>query len=222
LATVVPQTPSRAKCLFHPVGIQPDKPDAMKDFFKRMSYRPSVPKQVTTAPENNAFVLAMEKRKEIDRANENELKTKQGDSFFRFYIWRDMIFEYLYYRPFWGFDFGRPLCSWTMKHYGLPSTEDVDGWIGAHNSFLYMIYRAGILGAGMILLLLFSWFKLVCDFYALKDWTGLLFCAILLNWMVVAGFFMIFELPYTAIPVWTILGISLKHRVLLKKSKILK
>jgi hypothetical protein len=80
-----------------------------------------------------------------------------------------------------------------------------------------MIYRAGIIGLFMIFALLFIWFGLLRDFYIFRDWTGILLCAVLLNWIVSANFFLIFELPYTAIPVWTILGVTVKHRMLLKK-----
>ena len=125
-----------------------------------------------------------------------------------------MIVEYYRYKPLFGFDFGRPLCSWTMNYYQMPSTENDDGWIGAHNSFLYMIYRSGIVGLIMIVSFLFIWLGLLNSFYVRRDWAGILLCAILLNWMVSANFFLIFELPYTAIPVWTILGVALKYRKL--------
>jgi hypothetical protein len=207
LAVTMPQEPDRAKYLFHPVGEDPEKPDTIKEFLQRIRKRCFwVDKKCALKKE-----YAIEKNSDI-------LGVKKDDTRFRYYIWRDMIHEYACYKPPLGFDFGRPLLSSTIfKYFGIASTEYTDGWIGAHNSFFYMIYRAGIIGLAMILFLLFLWFGLLRDFYILKDWVGILLCAILLNWFVSANFFLIFELPYTAIPVWTILGITLKHRMLLKK-----
>jgi len=36
----------------------------------------------------------------------------------------------------------------------------------------------------------------------------ILLSAVLLNWMVAANFLLIFELPYTAIPFWLIMGMT--------------
>ena len=85
-----------------------------------------------------------------------------------------------------------------------------------------MIYRAGIIGLIMIFFILAVWIDLLRDFFILRDWTGLLLCAVLLNWIVAANFFLIFEMPYTAIPVWTIFGITLKYRMLLKEASNVK
>jgi hypothetical protein len=160
---------------------------------------------------------AVEEKKPAVEMDNDILKTKRDDVLFRYYIWRDMAHEYARYKPPFGFSFGRPLYSPTLLKYWGAATQDKDGWVGAHNSFLYMIYRAGIIGLFMIFALLFIWFGLLRDFYIFRDWTGILLCAVLLNWIVSANFFLIFELPYTAIPVWTILGVTVKHRMLLKK-----
>jgi hypothetical protein len=224
LVVTLPQELARGKCLYHPVGSAPDKPDTMKEFLRRMSSsypatrkKPPLEKQVIVV--NNEKMVKKEaniKNNPVEAENEI-IGNKQSDTLFRFYIWRDMIHEYCQYKPLFGFDFGRPLHSSTMQHYNLSSSEYFDGWVGAHNSFLNMIYRAGIVGLVLVLSFLLIWFNLLSDFYLLKDWVGILLCAILLNWTVSANFFLIFELPYTAIPVWTILGITLKHRMLLKK-----
>lgn len=209
LALALPQEPSRGKCLFHPVGNSPDKPDTIKEFWKRMNKGSLFMKENCVSEEKAAF-----------EESDSTLRIKKDDTRFRYYIWRDMAHEYIRSKPLFGFDFGRPLRSITMDHYGISSTEDTDGWIGAHNSFFYMIYRAGIVGLAVILSVIVLWFGLLHDFYILGDWTGLLFCAVLLFWIVAANFFLIFEMPYTAIPVWTILGITLKHRALLKKAGV--
>jgi hypothetical protein len=200
-ATVLPQELPQVKYLFHPVGSSSGKPDTIKEFWQRMG--------------KGCFSAG--KKYAIMQKDSYVLEVKKDDTLFRYYIWRDMVSEYLRYKPLFGFSFGRPLLSPTIaKYFGVSSTQYRDGWVGAHNSFFDMIYLAGIMGLAMIFSLLFVWSGLLRDFYILKDWTGILLCAILLNWMVAANFFLIFELPYTAIPVWTILGITLKHRALLK------
>jgi len=229
LASNMYQEPSRGKYLFHPVGSSPEKPDAIKIFLQRMRHgcllkekkcvvdnhlaveKPVVEKSVAeklVVEKSVARNYVIEKNKEI-------LEDKIEDTRFRFYIWRDMVLEYRHYKPLFGFSFGRPQYSPAIFKYNwVACTEYTDGWVGAHNSFLYMIYRAGIIGLAMILALVYLWGGLLRDFYSLKDWTGILLCAILLNWFISADFFLIFELPYTAIPVWTILGITIKHRML--------
>ena len=204
------QEPPRAKYVFHPVGNFFDKQDAIKEFLRRMGLI-----KENKAAANGPVVEVGP----VVEAEPDTLRIKEADTLFRYYIWRDMALEYARHKPFFGFAFGRPLRSSTLKYYGLAtSTQEYDGWIGAHNSLLYIIYRAGIIGFIMVLSILAVWFGLLRDFYILRDWTGLLLCAVLLNWIVAANFFLIFEMPYTAIPVWTILGITLKHRILLKKT----
>jgi len=206
------QEPSRAKYLFHPVGNSFGKLDAIKEFLQRIF------KEELEAKES--YVVSNEPPME---GKHESLRIKEADTLFRYYIWRDMALEYARHKPFFGFAFGRPLRSSTLKYYGRAvTTQEYDGWVGAHNSLLYMIYRAGLIGLVMVFSILAVWFGLLRDFFILRDWTGLLLCAVLLNWIVAANFFLIFEMPYTAIPVWTILGITLKHRMLLKEASNVK
>jgi len=221
LAAPLSQEPSPGKCLFHPVGSSPDKPDAIKEFYWRMMKRQSVVDNKPIVKEGNSNTAVSSKKsnnvpgpKEI----EGTLGMKKADTLFRYYIWRDMLSEYVYRKPVFGFAFGRPLFSSTLlKYFKEASTQHTDGWVGAHNSFFNMIYRAGIVGLALVLLIFAIWVGLLRDFYILRDWAGILLCAILLNWFVSANFCLIFELPYTAIPLWTILGVAIKHRTLLKK-----
>jgi len=198
LSGAIPPNLPRGKVLFHPVGQTPGKPDTIKQFLGLKPEGASLNTK-TPGPPSKEIILS----------------NKKADSMFRLIIWRDMLHEYIKYKPFFGFAFGRPLYSRTLKYYGLNGTEECDGWVGAHNSFFYMIYRSGIVGVVMVFLILFLWFGLLRDFYLLKDHIGILLCGILLNWIVSANFFLIFELPYTAIPVWTIWGITEKYRTIL-------
>jgi hypothetical protein len=144
------------------------------------------------------------------------LNNKIDNARFRFYIWRDMAIEYWQKKPLFGFDFGYPLRSPTIEHLRMGEGEwSRDGWVGAHNSFLYIIYRGGIVGVVMIGFILTLWIELVIDFIYKKSIPSVLLCTILLNWLVSANFFLILELPYTAIPFWTIFGATIKYRKIL-------
>jgi len=132
-----------------------------------------------------------------------------GNAAFRLFIWRDMIVELMKERPVMGFDFGKPLRSrsleLTLMGFGDWSR---DGWIGAHNSHLHIIYRAGIIGVVFIFSLLTILFRMIKKFVALKSLTGILLCGIIINWFVAANFLLTLELPYTAIPIWTLFGLT--------------
>ncbi|MBF0504285.1 MAG: O-antigen ligase family protein [Candidatus Omnitrophica bacterium] len=241
LVSSLPREVHRGRYLFHPVGRSSEKQDAFKDFIEKMSrvnffvkreaivntkegaainFTKSVgvnTGEISTVKSTRGPDVNFEKQAAVQDIGPI-LRVKKSDTSFRYYIWGDMAKEYVHYKPLFGFDFGRPLLSPTLKKYcGEKTSQHTDGWVGAHNSFLYMIYRAGIVGVVMVLSLFFIWSGLLRDFYRLMDWTGLLLCAFLLNWIVSANFFLILELPYTAIPIWTILGVAAKHRLLLKK-----
>jgi len=140
------------------------------------------------------------------------LDSAYGNIAFRLHIWRDMIDQFLQFKPFWGFDFGKPLRSPRIEMLGLAVSEWLrDGWIGAHNSFLYMIYKTGAIGGLFILVLLGMITDLIRKSLKAKSVTGILLCAILIFWIVVANFLLIFELPYNAIPFWTLLGMALAY-----------
>ncbi|NTV30113.1 MAG: hypothetical protein HGA80_08550 [Candidatus Omnitrophica bacterium] len=137
---------------------------------------------------------------------------------FRLYIWRDMWIEYWREKPLFGFHFGYPIRSASMKEYGFATSQDEDGWMGAHNSFLHIMYRGGVVGFAVVVLVLVYWAGLVRDMVKRQSFEGIMLCAVLLNWMISANFFLIFELPYTAIPFWSLMGITAKYRSFLRKS----
>ncbi|MBF0522433.1 MAG: hypothetical protein HQL24_05185 [Candidatus Omnitrophica bacterium] len=131
---------------------------------------------------------------------------------FRLFIWRDMIAELTGQKKFFGFDFGKPFRSISLEILDWGEGEwQRDGWIASHNSFLSIIYRSGIIGFCFILSLLGLLWFMIRGFIALKSVTGILLCGILISWFVAANFLLIFELPYTAIPVWTLFGMTLGY-----------
>ncbi len=135
-----------------------------------------------------------------------------NNSVFRLLIWRDMLVEFFRERPIFGFDFGKPLRSISLEILNWGESEwGRDGWVGAHNSYLHIIYRMGVVGLGFILIILWVLVRMVRQSIQAKSVTGILLCGIIINWFVAANFLLIFELPYTAIPIWTIYGMTLAY-----------
>ena len=131
---------------------------------------------------------------------------------FRLFIWRDMIVELMEEKPILGFDFGKPLRSISLEVLNWGVVDWLrDGWIGAHNSYLHIIYRTGIIGVLFIVFILSTLYKMIRELLQLKFITGILLCAIIINWFVAANFLLIFELPYTAIPIWSLYGVILAY-----------
>lgn len=121
-------------------------------------------------------------------------------------------------KPVLGFSFGKPLRSITLETLVWGSGDwERDGWIGAHNSFLHAFYRAGIVGLLAIGVLWTMFFKMIGTSILHKSLTGLLLCSIIVNWFTAANFLLILELPYTAIPIWSIFGVTLHYCNSLKR-----
>ncbi len=139
---------------------------------------------------------------------------ENNNAIFRLLIWRDMWLDLKNEKPMpiLGLDFGRPFRSRTLEalQWGLGDWIR-DGWIGAHNSFFHIIYRTGIVGALLIGGLFVMLFRMIRAFIFARSLTGILLCGIILNWFIAANFLLIFELPYTAIPIWTIYGMTLAY-----------
>ena len=133
-----------------------------------------------------------------------------ANAVFRLFIWRDMLVELVNAKPILGFSFGKPLRSISLEALDWGADEWArDGWVGAHNSYLHIIYRAGVVGVLLIFSFLIILFKMIKKFILCKSLVGILLCSIIINWFMAANFLLIFELPYTAIPIWTIYGITL-------------
>jgi hypothetical protein len=147
---------------------------------------------------------------------------KIGNSVFRLLIWRDAKKEILDKKPVFGFDFGKPFRSESLEivRWGMDDWAR-DGWIAMHNSYLEIIYRAGVLGVSFIVLIWSVFVYISGIFVRKKSVVGLLLCACLLVPLTAAYFSVSFELPCAAIPIWTLYGFILAyaHREL-NKSQI--
>jgi hypothetical protein len=123
-----------------------------------------------------------------------------------------MLDEYKQYHPIFGFDFGKPFRSVSLEVLKWAKSEwERDGWVAAHNSFFHMVYRSGIVGvvfiAGVISLL----FKMIKDFIAVRSFVGILLCGLILSWFVASNFLIVLEIPYTAIPIWSLYGLTFAY-----------
>lgn len=170
------------------------------------------------------------KRQTLPRESNTELKVRESrtalnsDSsdrmpnvFFRLFIWQDLLRELKEQKPFFGFDFGKPFRSDSVEYlYWSAGEWSRDGWIAVHNSYLETIYRAGILGILFIGIIIFMIAKMVYLSIKFKSVDGVLLSGALISWLIAANFLVILELPYNAIPFWSLSGIAI---VCLKKIK---
>ena len=140
---------------------------------------------------------------------ERGIETPYSNSLFRIVIWFDALMELRNKLPIFGFDFGRPfrsrileVCKWGERAWQL------DGWVCLHNSYLDIIYRAGIAGILIIAGIFVVIFSLVRISLKRRTLAVVLLTGILLNWITAAFFMEIFEMPYSAIPLWSLFGLT--------------
>jgi len=163
---------------------------------------------------------AIEKEKEIAlmrstsgmNQDKRDIKGAYNSAVFRLLIWRDMFEELWNSKPIFGFAFGKPLRSISLEIIEWGGTAwERDGWIAAHNSFFHIIYRAGLIGIFLIFINIGVLMKMYLKSLKCRSLIGILLCAIIVNWLVAANFLLILELPYTAIPIWTIYGVTFAY-----------
>lgn len=134
------------------------------------------------------------------------------NSIFRIFVWKDLLEDIGRERHLLGFDFGKPFRSKNIEILYLANGEwERDGWVAVHNSYLELIYRGGIVGIILILALFTILFKMIQQSIHLRLLNGILLCGILINWLIVAAFNVILELPYNAIPFWFLFGMSFAY-----------
>ncbi|MBL7196755.1 MAG: O-antigen ligase family protein [Candidatus Omnitrophica bacterium] len=174
-------------------------------------------KEEATSPEAKRIATLKEEAKLV-KPSLRSLETAYNNIFFRIFIWRDILMQLIEERPLLGFDFGKPLRSKRIEILGWAKGDWVrDGWITAHNSYLHIIYRTGIIGVLFIGAVLAVFVKMVLTSIKRRSITGVLLCGALLSWLIAANFLVIFELPYNAIPFWSLFGMTFAY--LWKKNK---
>ncbi len=146
------------------------------------------------------------------KSNDRQLDMAYANIFFRLFIWRDMINELICRRAWWGVSFGWPQRSSSMEILGWATVEwERDGWITPHNSFLHMIYRGGVFGAGCVVAIIVVLISMTKRFLRHRSVWGGLLVACLVYWVGVSNFLVFLELPYNAIPFWTFFGMTLAY-----------
>ena len=152
-----------------------------------------------------------------DKINEGSLEKSYINILFRLFIWRDMWVELYETRSILGVGFGKPQRSKSIEILKWATTEWWrDGWITPHNSYIHMIYRAGLIGLIVILGFIFIFIQLLKDFLYFRSLKGILCLSALLYWMVMANFLLIFEFPYHAILFWSLFGMTYAYAQELK------
>ncbi len=138
--------------------------------------------------------------------------TKINNTIFRIFIWQDMIEEMIQNKAWFGMGLSHPLRSRQLETLGWAKGEwGRDGWISAHNSYLYVIYRIGVFGIMALGWLLFKLWMAYNRFKQLNDIVGLLLCSCLVYWLTTAFTMLQFELPYYAIPFWATIGLTFRR-----------
>jgi len=174
-------------------------------------------------PINNIFQPLKGGLKDIRRCRIREgrsLDLDENNIVFRLFVWRDMARELVEQKAWWGFSFGHPQRSRSLEALHWAESEwERDGWITPHNSFFHIIYRAGILGVFLIMILFFLIGKLVRDFFIMNSVEGGFLVGALVYWLALSNFFVILEFPYNAIIFWTLFGITWAYRDGLKFKK---
>lgn len=144
-------------------------------------------------------------------ANRN-VTTPYANSLFRIFIWKDALKELRIKHPVFGFDFGKPFRSRTIEILDWGSSEwSRDGWICIHNSYIDIVYRAGVFGILMVISIFIVLFLLIRRAFQNRSLIGILLTGILINWFIAANFLEILEMPYTAIPLWSLFGLTCAH-----------
>ncbi|MDE2223074.1 MAG: hypothetical protein KGK03_08395 [Candidatus Omnitrophica bacterium] len=148
--------------------------------------------------------------KEVSSRN---LQTAYNDIIFRILIWQDMMQELWDNKSIFGVGLSHPQRSRSIEILGWASSEWRSvGWITPHNSFLDLIYRAGILGLGIIYVIFAVLSGLIMDFIAARSVPGILLSGTIIYGLIAANFLLILELPYYAIPFWSLFGLTLAYR----------
>lgn len=154
-----------------------------------------------------------------ERANNQTSKLEGRDiddaynnTYFRLFIWEDMIKELIHEKAWFGVNFGKPQRSKSIEILGWATTEwMLDGWITPHNSYIHILYRGGIVGIIFIIIVFGILLQLIRDFIAQRSIDGILLCTIFVYWFTIANFLVFLEFPYNAIPFWTLFGMTLAY-----------
>lgn len=142
------------------------------------------------------------------------LTGKEANALWRIFVITDMLKEVIHDKRILGEDFGRPFRSISIEllNYKLgTATGYWVGWLEPHNSYVHMIYRLGVIAFLFFGMIVFLFIQMVVGFVRLHNIKGILLSSLILYCLVLANFEVILELPYFAIPFWSVFGITYKY-----------
>ena len=132
--------------------------------------------------------------------------SKNSDVLWRIFLWKDAVGEVIKNKILFGVDFGKPFRSRSVEILKMERGRSV-GWLSPHNSYVHIFYRAGIIGIFFIIFILALFVKTVKNLVHIRDIKGVLLSSALLYWLILANFVVLLELPYFAIPFWSLYGL---------------
>lgn len=133
---------------------------------------------------------------------------------FRAFIWKDM-WDDMKATPhsfLTGINIGKPQRSISNEILNVAMGEWTrDGWITPHNSYFHMIYRGGLIGLAVITAIGTIFITLLQQTVRLKSVVGLLLLSTIVYWLTISNFLVFLEIPYNAIPCWTLVGMTMAY-----------
>lgn len=149
---------------------------------------------------------------DIGADQNRHINVSYANILFRIFIWRDALNDLALKKPLFGFDFGYPLRSSSLEILGWAIREwEADGWICMHNSFIDLIYRGGVVGFAVIVFIIILLVQFTIISLRKHSLTGILLTGIIINWLIAANFLEILEMPYSAIPLWSLFGLNFAY-----------
>lgn len=138
---------------------------------------------------------------------------KAVDMVFRILIWQDAISELWRDKAIFGEGLSKPFRSPQLEKLHWAEEEwRKDGFIMFHNSYLFLIYRTGIIGIFLIFCLFLALRQSWLAFIQLGDTCGILLLCVVWYWSSQATFQLQWEYWFLAIPYWSTIGLILNRR----------
>lgn len=134
-----------------------------------------------------------------------------NSAIWRIFLWQDIFKDLFEQRGFLGVDFGKPIRSKKVAVIGWGAESDRTGWEEPHNSYIHILYRSGLVGVILIGFLLFSVYRMAQKVILGKSLKGVFLVTIVIFWVFTANFGVILEVPYYAVPFWSLFGLIYRY-----------
>lgn len=132
------------------------------------------------------------------------LGSATGNITWRLLVWHDLLAG-LYHDWVLGVDFGQPFRSKSVEVLGWSAGRWI-GWLEPHNSFLHILYRGGVVGFFFLVMLVLFFLRGVRNSIVAGDMIAGALWSVIVFWVIMANFQVVLELPYYAIPFWSLFG----------------